>query len=64
MFREAGSADKQAVLSMRTNAYKGIDYLPYYYDYFVADQNRKCIIGEIKATPVYHFVVAKQLNTR
>ncbi|XP_052246137.1 histidine N-acetyltransferase-like isoform X2 [Dreissena polymorpha] len=48
----AGPGDKQAVLSLRQNVYRGLDYLPDYYDYFIADRNRKCIIGEMKNKPV------------
>ncbi|XP_053376220.1 uncharacterized protein LOC123535049 isoform X1 [Mercenaria mercenaria] len=46
-FREATQHDKKAVLTLRHNVYRGLDYLADYYDYFIQDSNRRCIVGEI-----------------
>ena len=46
-FRRARLSDKSEVLRMRQNVYRGLDYLPDYYDYFLADKHRQCIVGEI-----------------
>ena len=48
-FRRARLSDKPEVLRMRQNVYRGLDYLPDYYDYFLADKHRQCIVGEIDA---------------
>ena len=37
--REATEPDKEAVLQIRENVYGGRDYLPDYYDFFVAAPN-------------------------
>ena len=37
--REATEFDKEAVLQIRENVYGGRDYLPDYYDFFVAAPN-------------------------
>lgn len=47
VFRTASTEDKSVVLSMRKNVYNGLDYLPDYFDYFLTDPHRRCIIGEV-----------------
>ena len=42
--REATSADKQAVLNCRQNVLDGFDYLPEFYDYFMAAENIKAFV--------------------
>ena len=39
-FREATMSDKPEVLSLRTNVYRGLDYLPDFHDYFIKVLNR------------------------
>ena len=51
-FRAATLDDKARVLAMRENVYRGLDYLPDYYDFFIQDPHRKCIVGETADTIV------------
>lgn len=37
---------------MRKNASNGLDYLPDYFDYFITDPRRECIVGEIEGQVV------------
>ena len=32
---------------MRQNVYRGLDYLPDYYDFFLTDKHRTCIVEEV-----------------
>ena len=42
--REATPEDKQAVLDCHNNVYDGLDYLPEFYDYFMAAQHIKAFV--------------------
>ena len=42
--REATPGDKQAVLDCHKNVYCGFDYLPEFYDYFMAAQHIKAFV--------------------
>lgn len=47
VFRSASSADKRTILSLRKNVYNGLDYLADYFDSYISDPNRQCIVGEV-----------------
>ena len=42
--REATAGDKQAVLDCRKNVLDGFDYLPVFYDYFMAAEHIKAFV--------------------
>ena len=42
--REATPEDKQAVIDCHKNVYDGFDYLPEFYDYFMAAQHMKAFV--------------------
>ena len=54
-FREATMSDKPEVLSLRTNVYRGLDYLPDFHNYFIKVLNRKCIVGYVGKEMVYKY---------
>ncbi|XP_060584927.1 uncharacterized protein LOC132740895 isoform X2 [Ruditapes philippinarum] len=56
-FREASNDDKSTILSLRHNVYRGLDYLPDQFDYFLHDDNRRCIVGELDGTLVSFGVI-------
>jgi hypothetical protein len=58
-FREASNDDKSTILSLRHNVYRGLDYLPDQFDYFLHDDNRRCIVGELDGT-----LVSKKLKKK
>ena len=56
--REATLADKEAVLNVHDNVFEGSDYLPVYYDHFIAspDITPFVILHENKIVSICFFL--------